>query len=153
MHHSLQVQNVIPGTVVDQTITHPFEYDFYLCSHQGIQVLLIRATSPISMMLRRARAAQGTSRPTHYYVLWDDAKMGSDTVQMLSNVLCYTYARCTRAVSLPAPVYYAHHVCTQAKHRLVGHQIVCRGGSTPASIFIEGMTVMRVLQTGRRAHS
>ena len=26
------------GTVVDSTITHPFEFDFYLNSHAGIQV-------------------------------------------------------------------------------------------------------------------
>lgn len=30
--------NVPPGTTVDQGITHPFEFDFYLCSHYGIQV-------------------------------------------------------------------------------------------------------------------
>lgn len=30
--------NVPPGTIVDQGITHPFEFDFYLCSHLGIQV-------------------------------------------------------------------------------------------------------------------
>ena len=27
--------NIPPGTVVDRTITHPTESDFYLCSHQG----------------------------------------------------------------------------------------------------------------------
>lgn len=30
--------NVPPGTTVDKGITHPFEFDFYLCSHYGIQV-------------------------------------------------------------------------------------------------------------------
>ena len=30
--------NVPPGTTVDKGITHPFEFDFYLCSHLGIQV-------------------------------------------------------------------------------------------------------------------
>ena len=30
--------NVPPGTIVDRDITHPTEYDFYLCSHVGIQV-------------------------------------------------------------------------------------------------------------------
>lgn len=30
--------NVPPGTMVDSGITHPFEFDFYLCSHLGIQV-------------------------------------------------------------------------------------------------------------------
>jgi len=31
--------NIPPGTVVDQGITHPTEFDFFLCSHQGIQVI------------------------------------------------------------------------------------------------------------------
>lgn len=30
--------NVPPGTVVDTTICHPFEYDFFLNAHAGIQV-------------------------------------------------------------------------------------------------------------------
>ncbi|KAL5678778.1 hypothetical protein ACJX0J_014909, partial [Zea mays] len=29
--------NILPGTVVDQKIFHPTEFDFYLCSHAGIQ--------------------------------------------------------------------------------------------------------------------
>lgn len=39
--HRLQVGksgNVPAGTTVDSTITHPSEFDFYLCSHAGIQV-------------------------------------------------------------------------------------------------------------------
>ena len=30
--------NIPPGTVVDTVITHPREFDFFLCSHAGIQV-------------------------------------------------------------------------------------------------------------------
>lgn len=30
--------NIPAGTTVDTSITHPFEFDFYLCSHAGIQV-------------------------------------------------------------------------------------------------------------------
>jgi len=30
-----------PGTVVDQRICHPTEFDFYLCSHAGIQVTML----------------------------------------------------------------------------------------------------------------
>lgn len=30
--------NIPAGTTVDVCITHPTEFDFYLCSHQGIQV-------------------------------------------------------------------------------------------------------------------
>ncbi|VEL13804.1 unnamed protein product [Protopolystoma xenopodis] len=32
------MKNVEPGTVVDKGITHPRDFDFYLCSHEGIQV-------------------------------------------------------------------------------------------------------------------
>ena len=31
-------KNVPPGTAVDRGITHPYEFDFYLCSHFGIKV-------------------------------------------------------------------------------------------------------------------
>lgn len=30
--------SLIVGTVVDSKICHPTEFDFYLCSHAGIQV-------------------------------------------------------------------------------------------------------------------
>ena len=32
--------NIPAGTTVDIGITHPTEFDFYLCSHQGIQVII-----------------------------------------------------------------------------------------------------------------
>ncbi|KAH9282798.1 Protein argonaute-3 [Echinococcus granulosus] len=35
-----RAKNVLPGTVVDAQITHHREFDFYLCSHEGIQVEL-----------------------------------------------------------------------------------------------------------------
>ncbi|KAL5664962.1 hypothetical protein ACJX0J_025070, partial [Zea mays] len=71
--------NILPGTVVDTEICHPREFDFYLCSHAGIQ---------------------GTSRPIHYHVLYDENRFSADGLQILTNSLCYTYARCTRAVSV-----------------------------------------------------
>lgn len=36
--------NLKPGTVVDEKVTHPFAFDFYLQAHAGLQ---------------------GTARPTH----------------------------------------------------------------------------------------
>ncbi|KAJ1288086.1 hypothetical protein BS78_02G062500 [Paspalum vaginatum] len=86
--------NVPPGTVVDTDICHPSEFDFYLCSHAGIQ---------------------GTSRPAHYHVLYDDNGFSADEMQTLTNDLCYTYARCTRAVSVVPPVYYAHLAAYRAR--------------------------------------
>lgn len=32
--------NIPAGTTVDVGITHPSEFDFYLCSHAGIQVCM-----------------------------------------------------------------------------------------------------------------
>ncbi|XP_063702172.1 protein argonaute-2 isoform X1 [Culicoides brevitarsis] len=90
--------NIPAGTTVDVGITHPTEFDFYLCSHQGIQ---------------------GTSRPSHYHVLWDDNHFDSDELQCLTYQLCHTYVRCTRSVSIPAPAYYAHLVAFRARYHLV----------------------------------
>lgn len=50
----------MPGTVVDRTIVHPVEFDFFLNSHAGLQ---------------------GTSRPTHYHVLVDQVPYTADQLQ------------------------------------------------------------------------
>ncbi|CAK9164365.1 unnamed protein product [Ilex paraguariensis] len=86
--------NILPGTVVDSKICHPTEFDFYLCSHAGIK---------------------GTSRPAHYHVLWDENNFTADGLQSLTNNLCYTYARCTRSVSIVPPAYYAHLAAFRAR--------------------------------------
>ncbi|XP_047179597.1 protein argonaute MEL1 isoform X2 [Vigna umbellata] len=91
--------NIMPGTVVDTTICHPREFDFYLNSHAGIQ---------------------GTSRPTHYHVLYDENKFTADELQILTNNLCYTYARCTRSVSIVPPAYYAHLAAFRARYYIEG---------------------------------
>ncbi|XP_067937270.1 protein argonaute-2-like [Watersipora subatra] len=90
--------NIPAGTTVDVGITHPTEFDFFLCSHTGIQ---------------------GTSRPSHYHVLWDDNKFLADELQILTYQMCHTYVRCTRSVSIPAPAYYAHLVAFRARYHLV----------------------------------
>ncbi|CEL59560.1 Protein argonaute-2 (Fragment) OS=Oryctolagus cuniculus GN=EIF2C2 PE=1 SV=2 [Rhizoctonia solani AG-1 IB] len=78
--------NCLPGTVVDQGITHPAIWDFYLQSHPGLK---------------------GTSSPSHYTVLLDEMGYSSDKLQSVAHALCHIYARSTRSVSIPAPVYYA----------------------------------------------
>lgn len=93
--------NCHPGTCVDTTIVHPFEFDFYIQSHAGIL---------------------GTSRPTHYQVLQDDNMFSSDDLQSLTYNLCHLYARATRTVSVVPAVYYAHIVAARAKfHAKGGH--------------------------------
>ena len=63
--------------------------------------------------------SQGTSRPSHYHVLWDDNHFSADELQMLTYQLCHTYVRCTRSVSIPAPAYYAHLVAFRARYHMV----------------------------------
>lgn len=103
--------NIPPGTTVDVGITHPTEFDFYLCSHAGIQ---------------------GTSRPSHYHVLWDDNNLTADELQQLTYQLCHTYVRCTRSVSIPAPAYYAHLVAFRARYHLVDREHDSGEGSQPS---------------------
>ncbi|KAJ4733389.1 Argonaute family protein [Rhynchospora pubera] len=93
--------NILPGTVVDTKICHPTEFDFYLCSHAGIK---------------------GTSRPTHYHVLYDENNFTADALQTLTNNLCYTYARCTRSVSIVPPAYYAHLAAFRARYYMEADQ-------------------------------
>ncbi|KAF2302877.1 hypothetical protein GH714_010024 [Hevea brasiliensis] len=100
--------NVSPGTVVDTKIVHPFEFDFYLCSHYG---------------------SLGTSKPTHYHVLCDEHGFSSDQLQKLIYNMCYTFARCTKPVSLVPPVYYADLVAYRG--RLYYEAIM--DGQSPAS--------------------
>ncbi|CAF1174819.1 unnamed protein product [Rotaria sordida] len=80
-------KNVEAGTVVDQQIIHPSQFDFYLCSQAALM---------------------GTSRPALYHILHDEIGFTSDEIQQLTYWLCHTDARCSKAVSIPAPVHYAH---------------------------------------------
>ena len=93
-------KNVPPGTTVDTVITHPSQYDFYLCSHTSIQ---------------------GTSRPCHYHVIWDDSDFSADDLQLFTYQLCHMFWRCNRSVSYPAPTYYAHRDAAHARVLLQAH--------------------------------
>ncbi|XP_055331954.1 protein argonaute-2-like [Paramacrobiotus metropolitanus] len=90
-------ENIPAGTVVDKGICHFSELDYFLCSHGGLQ---------------------GTSRPGHYNMLYDDSDFSADEIELFSYYLTYCYARCSRSVSIPAPAYYAHHVAFRARHHL-----------------------------------
>ncbi|KRZ65271.1 putative protein tag-76, partial [Trichinella papuae] len=62
---------------------------------------------------------QGTSRPTRYYVLYDESNMDANTMQSITYYLCHLYGRCTRSVSIPAPVYFADLVCARARYHVL----------------------------------
>ncbi|KAF8914444.1 argonaute-like protein [Gymnopilus junonius] len=87
--------NCQAGTTIDEGLGHPTEFDYYQLTHGGLL---------------------GTSRPAHYSVIYDENKFSADAMQSLSFALCHVYARATRSVSIPAPVYYADIVCARAKN-------------------------------------
>ncbi|XP_052873404.1 protein argonaute-2 [Anopheles cruzii] len=94
--------NVPPGTVVDRDITAPNRFEFYLVSHAAVQ---------------------GVAKPTKYVVLYDDSKCDPDQLQAMTLNLCYMFARCNRAVSYPAPTYYAHHAAFRGRVYLKNRRI------------------------------
>lgn len=83
--------NCPAGVVVSEGITEPTIPNFYLLSHSAIM---------------------GTSRSSHYIVLHNEVFPGDTKIlEELSYALCHVYAKATRSVSIPAPVYYADKVC------------------------------------------
>jgi eukaryotic translation initiation factor 2C len=93
--------NCRAGTVIDSDVTNARNYDFYLFSHNGIQ---------------------GTSRPVRYTVLYDDNNMAPDALQSLTYNMCFTYARCTRTVSVVPVAYYADLLAARGRAYLSGRK-------------------------------
>ncbi|XP_037721027.1 protein argonaute-2 isoform X3 [Drosophila subpulchrella] len=91
--------NVDPGTVVDRTIVHPNEMQFFMVSHQSIQ---------------------GTAKPTRYNVIENTGNLDIDLLQQLTYNLCHMFPRCNRSVSYPAPAYLAHLVAARGRVYLTG---------------------------------
>lgn len=58
---------------------------------------------------------KGTSKPTKYNIIWDDNNFTEDKLQEISFNMCFTFARCTRSISYPTPIYYAHLAAFRAK--------------------------------------
>nr|GEU47910.1 protein argonaute 4A-like [Tanacetum cinerariifolium] len=108
--------NVSPGTIIDNTVCHPKNNDFYLCAQNG----------PI-----------GTTRPTHYHVLLDQIGFTTDDLQELVHSLSYVYQRSTTAISVVAPICYAHLAAAQMS--LSGH--VCMWGL----VHVSGIIIIRHL--------
>ncbi|KAK3689869.1 Piwi domain-containing protein [Podospora appendiculata] len=109
--------NPFPGTLVDREVTHPFHYDFYLCSHVAIQ---------------------GTARPVHYNVIHDEIGYKPEDLQKMIYHQCYQYCRSTTPVSLHPAVYYAHLAGARARAHdptrgNEGTGLMAKGGSTVAS--------------------
>lgn len=95
--------NCKPGTIIDRGVTEEGIWDFYLQSHAVIQ---------------------GTGRPAHYVVVLDEifrhrAKAlktsAASELERITQALCYSYSRATKAVSICTPAYHADILCERAR--------------------------------------
>ncbi|POS75038.1 hypothetical protein DHEL01_v206568 [Diaporthe helianthi] len=122
--------NCKQGTVVDSGVTEEGMWDFFLQSHAVIQ---------------------GTGRPAHYVVLLDEIfrdrakKLKSanprDTpaneLERITQALCYSYSRATKAVSICTPAYHADILCERARRYMAD---LFEGSSDDASSIATGVT-------------
>lgn len=86
-----------------------FDFDFYLQSHAGLQ---------------------GTVKPTHYTVVYDENNFSADDIQQGTNNINHLYARATKAVSLIPPAYYADLACERGRYYL--NEIMANNSSQSA---------------------
>lgn len=80
-------ENPAPGTVVDDVITNPIKYDFFI----------------VSQFVK-----QGTVSPTSYSVISDNVGLNADQIQRITFKLTHMYFNWTGTVRVPAPCQYAH---------------------------------------------
>ncbi|KAL0122352.1 hypothetical protein PUN28_007227 [Cardiocondyla obscurior] len=75
------------GTIVDDVITNPLKYDFFIVSQH---------------------VRQGTVSPTSYNVISDNTGLTAEVVQCITFKLTHIYYNCSSTVRVPAPCHYAH---------------------------------------------
>ncbi|XP_022646042.1 protein argonaute-2-like [Varroa destructor] len=100
--------NIPPGTYIDRDVVHAKNHDFYMYTHEGLI---------------------GTSRPTHYQLIHADKPISTDEITEMIYYLTHNYARASRSVSIPAPIYYAHLAAFRAKEHLKADPTLCGSSS------------------------
>ncbi|CAH0581309.1 unnamed protein product [Chrysodeixis includens] len=90
-------ENPRPGTVIDDVVTQPERYDFYLVS-QNVR--------------------DGTISPTSYNVIEDTTGMHPDRLQWLTYKLTHLYFNCSSHIRVPAVCQYAHKLAFLAANSL-----------------------------------
>jgi len=90
-----RTKNTPAGTIADTVIVNARDrMEFYLQSHF---------------------ACKGTARSTKYVVIKNDSDLSMADYEIATNGLCNNYQLAPKAVSLPAPVYYAHKHADRAR--------------------------------------
>lgn len=83
--------NPPPGTVVDDVVTLPERYDFYLVSQ---------------------KVNQGSVSPTSYNVLYSNIRLSPDQIQRLTYKMCHLYYNWSGTTRVPAVCQYAKKLAT-----------------------------------------
>lgn len=140
--------NTRPGTVVDKGVTAvyvqasqkhinlsshvflSFDFDFYLQAHAGLQ---------------------GTVKPTHYTVVYDENSLTADEIQQGTNDASYLYARATKAVSLVPAAYYADLACERGRCYLNDFLVDDKASSTGRARFDAEEEEKRVFNAAKEA--
>ncbi|KAF7867569.1 uncharacterized protein EAF02_009760 [Botrytis sinoallii] len=88
--------NLGAGTIVDSVVVTPNHFSFYLQSH----------CSPL-----------GTAKSTQYVMIYDDLNYKKDPkgIMNITNKLCYTGSRASKALSVCTPARYADMLCDRVR--------------------------------------
>ena len=89
-----QTNNMTIGAVIDTTIVHPYQNNFYLNSHN---------------------AFQGVNHPSLYHVLLDEIGFTADELQLLTYHLCFTDPRSSASEAIPSMVHQADIAALKAR--------------------------------------
>lgn len=125
--HADRSGNTRAGTVVDKGVTSVGGFDFYLQAHAGLQ---------------------GSVKPTHYVVLYDESALTADEIQQGVHTASYLYARATKAVSLVPPAYYADIACEHARNWI--HDFLLKDNGETSSSESAASTTGKGAGAGRR---
>jgi eukaryotic translation initiation factor 2C len=114
------------GTIVDRGVTEARNWDFFLQAHTALQ---------------------GTARPAHYYIIYDEIFRSrripphfttvADVLEDLTHKMCYLFGRATKSVSICPPDYYADILCERARCYLGG---IMNLSSSPGGSVLSGQT-------------
>ncbi|UJR32710.1 hypothetical protein I4U23_020169 [Adineta vaga] len=91
---SEETDNMSIGCVIDTTIVHPYQHNFYLNSHN---------------------AYQGVNHPPLYHVLLDEISFTVDELQLLTYHLCFTDPRSIATEAIPSVVHQADLAALNAR--------------------------------------
>ncbi|CAF1251060.1 unnamed protein product [Adineta steineri] len=89
-----ETKNISIGAVVDTTIVHPYQNNFYLNSHN---------------------AFQGVNHPSLYHVILDEIGFTANELQLLTYHLCFTDPRSSASEAIPSVVHQADIAALKAR--------------------------------------